>query len=67
MIFQRKPWILRGTTGYHMVEQWNYGEGGNDKMEKKEETENRPLEEGEQSMVSGLEGVRRYVCLKGKG
>lgn len=30
-------------------------------MEKKEETENRPLEEREQSMVSGLEGFRRCV------
>lgn len=29
--------------------------GGEDKMEKKEKTENKPLEEGDESMVSGSE------------
>lgn len=30
---------------------------GNDKEEKKEDTENKPLGEGDQRMVSGLEGI----------
>lgn len=42
-----------------MVEWWNGGEGGDDKTEKKEETDNRPLKEGDQRKVSGLEGLRQ--------
>lgn len=38
---------------YHLVER---REGRHDKTEKKEETKNRPLEEGDQSMVSLFEG-----------
>lgn len=57
-IFQRKPWILGGTIGYHM-EWWKGGDGGEDKTGKKEETENKPLEDGDQSMVSGLEWCKR--------
>lgn len=53
-IFQSKSWIVGGTVRYQMMEWWKKG---NDKMEKKEETKNRPLEEGDQSKVSGLEGL----------
>lgn len=56
-IFHRKPWTLRGTMEYQMVEWWNRVGGGEDKAETKEETEKSPLEERDKSTVLGLEGL----------
>lgn len=45
--------------GYHMV--WKGGELGDSKTKNKEDTEKRPLEDGDQSMVFGLEVF--YWCV----
>lgn len=57
-ICQRKAWTLRGQGGTKWLGDGTEAKRGEDKEERKEETDKHPFEEGNQRMVSGFEGIR---------